>query len=200
MNRPRLVLASASPRRLDLLRQIGIEPAEILPADIDETPLPRELPRAHAARLAAEKARTVAALRPDAVVLAGDTVVALGRRILPKAEDEATARRCLELLSGRRHRVYGGVALALPDGRLLSRLALSVVTFRRLDERDMRDVLRLGEWQGKAGGYAIQGFAAALIRYTAGAPGNVVGLPLFETAQLLAGVGLSPGRAPRHDD
>lgn len=200
MTAPGLVLASASPRRLDLLRQIGVEPAEILPADLDESPLPGELPRAHATRLAAEKARAVAALRPDAVVLGADTVVALGRRILPKAEDEATARRCLELLSGRRHRVYGGVALALPDGRLLSRTALSVVAFRRLDTRDIDDFLRRGEWRGKAGGYAIQGFAAALIRHAAGSPGNVVGLPLFETAQLLAGIGRPPGRSTRDGD
>lgn len=200
MSRPRLVLASASPRRLDLLRQIGVVPDVVLPADLDETPEPGELPRAHAARLAAAKARAIAATCPDAIVLGADTVVGLGRRILPKAEDAATARRCLALLSGRRHRVYGGVALALPDGRMLARLVVSVVTFRRLDDKDLADCLRLGDWQGKAGGYALQGHAAAYIRFVSGSPSNVVGLPLFETAQLFAGIGYPLGRACRHGD
>jgi len=184
-----LVLASASPRRLDLLAQIGIVPAEILPADIDETPTAAELPRAHAARLAAAKARAVAARRPGAFVLAADTVVACGRRILPKAEDEATARRCLDLLGGRRHRVYGGLALIDPAGRLRERVVVTAVTFKRLDTRETAAWFARGEWRGKAGGYAIQGLAAAFVSNINGSYSNVVGLPLHETAMLLHGAG-----------
>lgn len=151
-----LILASASPRRLDLLAQIGIRPDAVDPADIDETVRPRELPGPHALRLAREKALAVAARHPDAFVLAADTVVACGRRVLPKAEDEATARRCLELLSGRRHRVYGGVALVAPGGRLTQRLVETVVAFKRLAPEEIAAYLASGEWRGKAGGYAIQ--------------------------------------------
>lgn len=189
MTRPPLILASASPRRVDLLAQIGIAPAEVLPADIDETPLPRELPRALAARLAAAKARAIAGLRPQSFVLAADTVVACGRRALPKAETEAEAAYCLDLLSGRSHRVLGAVALALPDGRTLQRLATTAVTFKRLDARERTAYLTSGEWRGKAGGYAIQGRAGALVRRINGSYSNVVGLPLFETAALLQGAG-----------
>ncbi len=182
-----LVLASASPRRLDLLRQIGLVPDIVDPSAIDETPHKAELPDKHALRLAAEKARAVASRHPGAFVLAADTVVACGRRILPKAEDEATARKCLELLSGRRHRVYGGIALIGPDGRLTQRLAESTVIFKRFSEAEIRAYLESGEWEGKAGGYAIQGRAAAYIRFMSGSYSNVVGLSLYDVTQLLAG-------------
>jgi septum formation protein len=186
---PLLVLASASPRRLDLLRQIGLDPDRVDPADIDEMPRPGELPSAHAMRLAEDKARAVMQRHPGAYVLAADTVVACGRRILPKPADPGTARSCLKLLSGRRHRVYGGIALAGPDERLTFRRVDSQVAFKRLSEAEIAAYLCSGEWRGKAGGYAIQGRAAALIRWVCGSYSNVVGLPLFETAQLLAGRG-----------
>ena len=186
---PILVLASASPRRLDLLRQIGIVPDQVEPADIDETPRRDELPAGHVVRLAEAKAHAVRPRHPAAFILAADTVVACGRRILPKAEDEATARACLALLSGRRHRVYGGVALLTPGGDLAIRRVVSQVTFKRLSEAEMAAYLASNEWRGKAGGYAIQGHAAALIPWIAGSYSNVVGLPLYETAQLLAGRG-----------
>jgi septum formation protein len=189
---PPLVLASASPRRLELLRQVGLVPDCIDPADIDETPRRSELPPAHAFRLAEEKARMVIPRHPGAFILAADTVVACGRRILPKTEDEASARSCLEMLSGRRHRVHGGIAVASPDGCLVTRRVDSQVAFKRLSEAEIRAYLRTGEWQGKAGGYAIQGRAAALIRWVSGSYSNVVGLPLFETVQLLAGRGYRP--------
>ena len=187
-----LVLASASPRRLELLRQIGLAPDRIDPAEIDETPRRGELPPVHAMRLAEEKARTVIPRHPGACILAADTVVACGRRILPKAEDEASARFCLELLSGRRHRVHGAIVLASPDSRLACRRVDSRVAFKRLSEAEIAAYLRSGEWCGKAGGYAIQGRAAALISWLSGSYSNVVGLPLFETAQLLAGRGYRP--------
>ena len=186
---PLLVLASASPRRLDLLRQIGIEPDQIDPADINEVPRPGELPPAHAMRLAEEKARAVMPRHPGAYVLAADTVVACGRRILPKPFDVATAQVCLKLLSGRRHRVLSGIALASPDERLTLRRVDSQVAFKRLSEAEIAAYLCSGEWHGKAGGYAIQGRAAALIRWVSGSYSSVVGLPLFETAQLLTGCG-----------
>src|SRR5215831_2414045 len=184
---PKLVLASASPRRLDLLRQIGIKPDYVEPANIDETPLRGELPAGHVVRLAEEKARAVQPRHSGAFILAADTVVACGRRILPKADDESAARACLALLSGRRHRVYGGVALLTPRGDLAIRRVVSQVAFKRLSNDEMTIYLASGEWQGKAGGYAIQGRAAALISSVAGSYSNVVGLPLYETAQLLAG-------------
>jgi len=184
-----LVLASASPRRLDLLRQIGVEPNAVVPADVDEAPRVRELPRALAQRLAAAKAQAVAASYPDALVLGADTVVACGRRALPKTETEAEAAACLDLLSGRGHRVLGGVALVLPGGRMLERVVETAVAFKRLDRRERQAYLASGEWRGKAGGYAIQGLAAALIRRINGSYSNVVGLPLFETTALLQGAG-----------
>jgi len=184
-----LVLASASPRRLELLRQVGIEPDRIDPADLDETPAPGELPAAHVVRLATAKARAVELRHPGAFILAADTAVACGRRILPKAEDAASARACLTLLSGRRHRVYGGVALITPAGAIAIRRVVSQVAFKRLSEAEFDAYLTSGEWHGKAGGYAIQGCAAAFIPWLAGSYSNVVGLPLFETAQLLAGRG-----------
>ena len=186
---PLLVLASASPRRLDLLRQIGLVPDRIDPADVDETPLLGELPPAHAMRLAEEKVRAAMPRHPGAYILAADTVVACGRRILPKASDPATARFCLELLSGRRHRVHSGIALASPDDRLTLRRVDSQVAFKRLSEAEITAYLCCGEWRDKAGGYAIQGRAAGLIRWVRGSYSNVVGLPLFETAQLLSGRG-----------
>jgi septum formation protein len=189
---PTLVLASASPRRLQLLRQIGIAPDMIDPADIDETPAKGELPGPHVERLAVAKARAVQPRHPGAFILAADTVVACGRRILPKAEDEATARACLTLLSGRRHRVHGGVALLTPGGDLALRVVQSRVAFKRLSEPEIAAYLHSGEWHGKAGGYAIQGRAAALIPWMSGSYSNVVGLPLFETVQLLAGRGYRP--------
>ncbi|MCU0986639.1 MAG: Maf family protein [Acetobacteraceae bacterium] len=193
---PPLVLASASPRRRDLLRQIGLAPDIVDPAEIDETPLPRELPGPHATRLARAKADAVAARRPGALVLAADTVVALGRRILPKAETEAEARACLEALSGRRHRVLGGICLVTPEGRRAERLVTTVVRFRRLDRAEIAAYLASGEWQGKAGGYAIQGLAAAFIPFIGGSHSNVVGLALAETAGLLASSGFAvPWRA-----
>ena len=192
MTGPPFVLASASPRRLELLRQVGLAPDSIDPPDIDETPRRRELPPAYVMRLAEEKARTVMPRHPGAFILGADTVVACGRRILPKTEDEASARSCLELLSGRRHRVHGAITLVIPDGGLTSRRVDSLVAFKRLSEIEIRAYLCSGEWRGKAGGYAIQGRAAALIRWVSGSYSNVVGLPLFETVQLLAGRGYRP--------
>jgi septum formation protein len=194
--KPILILASASPRRRDLLAQIGIVPDRVVPADLDEARLKDELPAHHAKRLAAEKAAAVAAANPGAFVLGADTVVGVGRRILPKAEDEATARRCLETLSGRRHRVIGGVCLISPDGKKRQRLVTSIVAFNRLADADIRGYLASGEWQGKAGGYAIQGRAAAFIRFVSGSYSNVVGLPLFETYNLLVGAGYCRPTAP----
>jgi septum formation protein len=187
-----LVLASASPRRLELLRQIGLAPDRIDPAGIDETALPGELPAAHVMRLARAKAETVRARHPGAFVLAADTTVACGRRILGQPADETAARSYLALLSGRRHRVYGGVAVIAPDGRLATRRVVSQVGFKRLSGDEVAAYLATGEWRGKAGGYAIQGRAAALIDWVAGSYSNVVGLPLHETAQLLAGLGYRP--------
>lgn len=184
-----LVLASASPRRLELLRQVGIEPDAVHPADIDESPRPKELPPAYAERVARDKAARVAEARPDAFVLAADTVVACGRRILPKPETEREARACLGLLSGRRHRVYGGVCAAAPAGAQAVRVAVTVVGFAPLAEPSIAAYLAGGEWQGKAGGYAIQGQAALFVHFLRGSYSNVVGLPLFETARLLRGIG-----------
>ena len=186
---PALVLASASPRRLDLLRQVGIEPGLVEAADIDESPLPKELPRALAERLATAKAAAVAGRHPGCFVLGADTVVGCGRRILPKAEDEAAARRCLALLSGRRHRVHGGLRLIAPDGRPAARLVVTTVTFKRLTGAEIDTYIAAGEWRGKAGGYAIQGRAGAFARWLGGSYSNVVGLPLYETVSLLRGLG-----------
>ena len=185
----RLILASASPRRLALLAQAGIEPDRVEPAEIDETSASGELPRALATRLSQAKAEAVAARFPENIVLGADTVVACGRRFLPKAEEEADVRRCLALLSGRRHRVHTGVAVR--SGELVrSRVVTSAVTFKRLSEAEVDGYVRCGEWRGKAGGYAIQGKAAAFIRAISGSHSGVVGLPLFETAQMLSGAGL----------
>jgi septum formation protein len=185
---PPLVLASASPRRLDLLRQVGLEPAKIDPAHIDETPGPRELPRAYALRMAKAKLAAVTGRHPDLVVLAADSVVVCGRRILPKAETEKDARACLDLLSGRRHRVLGGVAVGSPNGTVRARLVETVVRFKRLEPAEIDDYIASDEWRGKAGGYAIQGRAARFVSFLSGSYSNVVGLPLYETVTLLKAV------------
>jgi len=197
MARPPLVLASSSPRRRDLLAQIGLVPAAIDPAHIDESPLKDELPANHAQRLAVEKARAVAGRHPGHLVLAADTVVAAGRRILPKAEDAATARACLDLLSGRRHRVYGGVCLIGADGREWTRTVQTAVVFKPLSAEERQAYIASGEWKGKAGGYAIQGLGALFVRQIVGSYPNVVGLPLFEVAGLLRAAGLDALAAPR---
>jgi septum formation protein len=187
MSGPTLILASASPRRRELIARLGVMPAGVAATDIDESPLKGELPRPYATRMAREKA--LAAADPQSFVLAGDTVVACGRRILPKAEDEATARQCLELLSGRRHRVLSAVALRAPDGTLRERLSETQVRFKRLSPQEMADYIASGEWRGKAGGYAIQGAAEGLIAWIGGSHSGVVGLPLFETRALLKSAG-----------
>jgi septum formation protein len=187
----RLVLASASPRRLDLLARIGVVPDEVAPAEIDETPATAELPARYAARIAAEKAAAVP--RPGALVLAADTVVAVGRRILGKAGDEATARRFLTLLSGRRHRVHSAVTLVDAAGVARHRLSTSIVSFKRLSDEEIAAYLASGEWQGKAGAYAIQGRAEALIRAISGSHSGIVGLPLYETRALLRAAGYDLG-------
>lgn len=191
--RPRLILASASPRRLDLLAQIGLAPDEVVPADVDESVRPRELPRDHAKRLAEEKARAIAAAHPGAFVLGADTVVAVGRRTLGKADDEAHARRYLDLLSGRAHQVYGGVCVVTPDGEARTRLVATRVSFKNLSKAEVAAYLASGEWHDKAGAYAIQGRAAVFVRKIVGSYSNVVGLPLFETSALLEGLGYRPG-------
>ena len=187
----RLILASASPRRRDLLAQIGLEPDVIAAADIDETPLPKETPRALALRLAVAKART-AAMAGDGFVLAADTVVAVGRRILPKAETDEEVRDCLKLLSGRNHRVLTGVAVVAPGGRLSSRLVETRLAFKRLSTAEIEAYVRSGEGLGKAGGYGIQGRAGAFVIQLTGSYTAVVGLPLYETRCLLEGVGFAP--------
>lgn len=190
---PSLVLASASPRRLDLLKQVGLIPTEILPADIDETVRPRELPRALAARLADGKAAAVVAVRPDAFVLGADTVVAVGRRILGKAASPTEAAKFLSLMSGRSHRVMSGICVAAPGGKRVSRVVVTSVAFKRLTDGEIADYIAGDEWQGKAGAYAIQGMAARFVRDINGSYTNIVGLPVFETVQMLAGLGYPVG-------
>jgi septum formation protein len=185
----RLILASASPRRLDLLARIGVTPDAVLPADVDESVPRGELPRAHALRLAREKAQAVAAKEPDAVVLGADTVVAVGRRILPKVEDEDTLRACMRLLSGRRHRVMTGVVLAIPGGDVRERLVETMIAMKRLSDEEIDHYASHGEWRGKAGGYALQGYGEVYVRHIAGSYSNVVGLPLAETRVLLKSAG-----------
>ena len=191
MTAPLLILASASPRRLELLTRLGVTPTQVVAADIDETPAPREVPRAYAQRMAREKALGVPG--GEAHVLGGDTVVALGRRILPKAEDEATARRCLTLMSGRRHSVLSAIALKAPDGSLRERMSETIVRFKPLSAAEIDAYIAGGEWHGKAGGYAIQGSAEGLIAWISGSHSGVVGLPLFETRALLLAAGFAIG-------
>lgn len=191
MARPDLVLASASPRRVELLALIGVTPDRIDPADIDETPLRAETPARLAARLAIAKAEAVAARHPDAVVLAADTVVAVGRRVLEKPADAAEAARFLHLLSGRNHRVLTGVAVAA-GGRVRHRVVDTRVTFKVLADSEIAAYLASDEWRGKAGGYAIQGRAGAFVIRLVGSHPAVMGLPLYETVNLLAGAGWRP--------
>ena len=195
IGRPKLVLASGSPRRLGLLNQTGIEPDQLLPAEIDESPVKGELPRAYATRLARVKAEAaLAAVRRDdelrgSFIVAADTAVAVGRRILPKAELLDEAAQCLRLLSGRNHRVYSGVCVVTPKEAFRQRLVETRVRFKRLSQEDLEAYLASGEWRGKAGGYAIQGLAGSFVVKIVGSYTNVVGLPLYETAALLAGEG-----------
>ncbi len=192
---PNLILASASPRRLALLQQIGIDPDHLMPADVDETPQKFETPRALALRLAKAKAQTVGDIvsatedLSGSLVLAADTVVAVGRRILPKAEMTDQALACLSLLSGRGHRVFTGVAVIAADGRMRSKVVETRVRFKRLTRQDIDDYIASGEWRGKAGGYAIQGLAGSFVVKLVGSYPNVVGLPLSETSGLLSAAG-----------
>jgi len=200
-NRQKLWLASASPRRLDLLGQIDIKPDNVGPADIDETPQSGETPRELARRLAFEKAAAVLTHIPeneDWIILAADTVVTQGRRILPKAETEETAKACLQLLSGRAHRVYSGVCL-LYKGKSMLRVADTRVVMKKLSDEEIKTYLDSMEWQGKAGGYAIQGRADAFVKSLNGSYSNVVGLPLYETSSLLTGIGFK-GRQNANND
>jgi septum formation protein len=188
-----LVLASASPRRLDLLRQVGVEPDRVLAADIDETPLRDETPPQLALRLAVGKAKAGGEQAPEAYVIGADTVVAVGRRILGKPRDEADARRMIALLQGRAHRVLTGVAVRAPDGRLSSRLSETRLRFKRLPTAQIEAFLQTGEWRGVAGGYRIQGRAAGFTLELQGSYSGVVGLPLYETLALLEGLGYRGG-------
>jgi septum formation protein len=193
--RPKLVLASSSPRRLALMQQMGLEPDALIPADVDETPRRAELPRTLATRLASEKAQAafrIAQTRGNiegAYLIAADTVVSVGRRILPKCEIAEEAEDCLRLLSGRAHRVYTGVSLITPKGTERRKLVETRVRFKRLTARDMAAYVSSGEWRGKAGGYAIQGLAGSFVVKLIGSYTSVVGLPLYETAALLGGEG-----------
>lgn len=185
----KLILASASPRRLSLLKQINIIPDDVIPADIDESPLPREKPKDHAARLSLEKAKTIANNHPDAFILAADTVVACGQRILPKTLSEDETSECLKLISGRRHHVYGGISLITPHGKTITRVSDTLVQFKTLTQNEIKTYLETGEWNGVAGGYAIQGYASAFIKFMRGSYSNVVGLCLYDTMQILHGSG-----------
>lgn len=188
--RGKLILASASPRRRELLLQAGITPSAIIPADIDETPLKGEKPAAYALRISQGKADKIAAEHKDAFILAADTVVTAGQRILGKAEDAQEERKFLQLLSGRRHRVMTSVCLIAPDGRKKSFIATSIVKFKRLSDAEIEAyVQNEAEWRGKAGGYGIQGVAATFISFMSGSYTNIVGLPLYETTQALKGLG-----------
>jgi septum formation protein len=192
---PKLVLASGSPRRVQLINQVGIEPDSLRPTEIDETPQRGELPRACANRLARAKAEAALALvRIDeelkgSYILSADTVVAVGRRILPKAELLDEAAQCLRLLSGRNHRVHTAICLVTPKEAFRQRLVETKVRFKRLSEEDIEAYLASGEWRGKAGGYAAQGLAGAFMVKIVGSYSNIVGLPLYETTTLLAGEG-----------
>jgi len=183
-----LLLASASPRRLELLKQVGITPDLIVPAGIDETPLPKELPTKYVQRIAIAKAKKAAEEHKDFLILAADTVVAVGRRILPQAKTEEQARACLELLSGRRHKVLTSVSVISPAGKQKTRIVTSVVQFKRLSQQEIDTYIATKEWHGKAGGYAIQGQAAILITFISGSYSGIVGLPLHETIYMLKGL------------
>lgn len=186
-----VILASASPRRTELLAQLGVLPDKIIPANIDESAHRGELPAPYAKRMAFEKTALIARDHPEAFVIGADTVVACGRRILPKAEDAQTAQDCMRLLMGRSHRVYGGLALATPQGSLQVKLSHSHVTMRRLDQGECADYVRFGDWDGKAGGYAIQGMAAQFITKIAGSYSQIMGLDLYVMAAMLRQAGFS---------
>lgn len=188
-NKPKLILASASPRRLELLKEAGIVPDHVIPADIDETELKGELPRPYVARMAVGKARKIAPDYTGHFILAADTTVTLGRRILQKPENESESLQFLNLMSGRRHKVIGGICLITPDGREITRVCETVVQFKVLSDKEKRDYVASKEWQGKAGGYGIQGKAAAFIPFLSGSYSNVVGLSLYDTMQMLEGNG-----------
>lgn len=188
--KPIFILASASPRRVQLLAQIGITPDKIIPADIDETPLKGELPKAYVVRIARGKAQVVATSNKDSVILAADTTVVMGRRILGKPEDEREARKFLSLLSGRRHLVLTAVSVVDASGRETSKLVETRVKFKRLEQVEIDHYIRSKEWEGKAGGYAIHGLAGAFIPWINGSFSSVVGLPLAETSSLLNCAGL----------
>ena len=192
MSRAPLILASASPRRLELLAQIGVIPDAVIAADVDETPLKDETPRRLVLRLAEIKAQAVAARRPDAFVLGADTIVAVGTRILGKPADAADAERMLRLMSGRAHRVLTGVAVIAPGGRTGTRLSETRIKFRRLSDLDVARHLRAEEWKDAAGAYKIQGVAGADVAFLSGSHSAVVGLPLFEAQNLLTGLGWRP--------
>ena len=185
----RFILASASPRRLDLLAQIGLTPDDVVSASLDESPRPGELPRDYVLRVAQEKAELVAKAHPDCFILAADTSVVCGRRILGKATDRKEAARFLELLSGQRHRVLGGIALVSPDAGMRMRLSETRVGFKRLSTEEREAFLDSDDWQGKAGAYGIQGVAAAFVSFLNGSYSNVVGLDLALTYQLVVGAG-----------
>ena len=187
---PKFILASASPRRRDLLAQIGLTADAVIPADIDETPLAGELPRRHALRLASEKAAKIAETHSDSIIFAADTVVGVGRRILPKTETEAEARECLEVMSGRAHRVFTGICVIDPAGQSRTRVSETRIKLKRLSREEQDAYIASGEWQGKAGGYGIQGYAGAFVSSLNGSYTGVVGLPLFETRALLKAAGL----------
>ncbi|MFP4314499.1 MAG: Maf family protein [Alphaproteobacteria bacterium] len=185
----KLILASASPRRVDLLKQIGITPDDICPADINESPLKKEHPKDLALRLAIEKGKAIAPQFKDCFILSADTTVACGTRLLDKAEDAEYAEKCLRMLSGRRHHVYGGIALITPEGKTISRLCDTVVQFKRLSELEIKQYIASLEWNGKAGGYGIQGLAASYIKFLRGSYSNVVGLSLYDVNAMLTGAG-----------
>lgn len=185
----KLILASSSPRRVDLLAMAGITPDNIVPADIDETPLKGELPQHLCMRLARGKAEAVASANPGAIVLGADTVVACGRRDLGKPADEADARRMLALLSGRRHKVFGGLCVIGADGKALTRLCTTTVAFRRLSKADIDAYIESREWDGKAGGYAVQGLAARYVKFMSGSHSNIVGLSVYDAVAMLESAG-----------
>lgn len=191
MSAPHLILASASPRRLDILAQIGVSPQSVQPADINEDPIPGELPKPHALRLAQEKAMKLASGNDGKIILAADTVVGVGRRILPKTETEIEARECLGLLSGRGHRVFTGVCVIDAQGQMRSRVSETRLKMKRLSAAEIEAYIACGEWCGKAGGYGIQGRAGAYIHNLIGSYTGVVGLPVFETRNLLLAAGYS---------
>jgi septum formation protein len=185
----KLILASASPRRIELLAQIGIVPDAVLPADIDETPLKGELPKALCVRLARGKAEKIAAENPGAFVIGADSVVACGRRDFGKAENDDEARKILSILSGRRHKVWGGICVIAPNGKILTRVCETTVSFRRLSAEEMETYIKGRDWEGKAGAYGIQGPAAAFVKFISGSYSNIMGLSLYDIAAMLKSAG-----------